>query len=327
MIDTVTDLDLEALAPGTRTHLWLEIADDQVGLPIKVPVLVMKGVQPGPTAGITAAVHGDEVNGIPVIHQLFEKMDPRRVHGTIVGIPIVNVPAFRLHQRRMLEGVDLNHRFPGRADGPLGDVYAHRLLDRAIRHFDFSIDLHTASRGRANCLYVRADMSDPATAHMAYLQRPQIILHNPASDGTLRGAAAELGIPAITVEVGNSSRHQREVVRRTAVGLRSVLAQQGIIQRRKVAEAERPIVCSASEWLYTEDGGLLEVFVGLVEQVEAGQEIAQVVDAFGQPKRTYLAPHDGVVIGRSLDPVAATGARILHLGVVAEPDSGLVEHP
>ncbi len=320
MIPTVHELDIEALPRGERVHLWLAVADDAVGVPIRVPVLAVRGRKPGPVVGLTAAVHGDEVNGIPVIHEVFARLDPKRVHGAVVGIPIVNVPAYQLHQRRMREGMDLNHRFPGAPDGPTGDIYAHRLVQRAIRHFDIHVDLHTASRGRANCVYVRADLSDPVTARMAMLQRPQIVLHNPPSDGTLRGAAAELGIPAITVEVGNPSRLQREVVRRTAVGLRSVLAEHGVVLRRPVAEGAPPIVCAGSEWLYTDQGGLLEVLPALVAHVREGEPIARLVDPFGRLKHVYTAPRDGVVIGRSLDPVAEAGARILHLGFVAEVD-------
>jgi len=319
MIAVVDRIELDALPPGTRTHLWLRIADDSLGFAIKVPVLAVRGAHPGPTVGLTAAVHGDEVNGIPVIHSLFARLDPSRVHGTVVGIPVINVPAFRLHQRRMLEGVDLNHKFPGAPEGPIGDVYAYRLMDRAIRHFDVLVDLHTASRGRANCLYVRADLTNPRTARTAMLQRPHIVLHNPPSDGTLRGAAAELGIPAITVEVGNPSRLQREVVRKTVIGLRSVLAEHGVIRRKAAAEGAPPVICRSSRWLYTDDGGLLEVLPQMVERVSKGQEIARLVDPFGQPLRTYMAPSDGIVIGRSMDPVAASGARILHLGVVGAP--------
>lgn len=317
MIETVDDLHLHDLPRGTRTRLWLEVAQDALGLPIRLPVLVARGRVAGKTAAITAAVHGDEVNGIPVIHRLFAQLDPARMRGDLIAVPVVNVIAFELHSRRMHEAVDLNHAFPGNASGNLGAVLAHRLLERIVHPADLLIDLHTASRGRANPLYVRADMKHPASAQMAYLQRPQIILHNPPSDGTLRGAAAEHGIPAITVEIGNPSRVQKEVARRATVGVRAVLAEHGIIPRRPVALGPPPVLCSRSRWLYTDDGGLLEVLPALVDRVQEGEPIATLTDLFGEHRRTYTAPEDGIVIGRSVDPVAATGARLLHLGALA----------
>ena len=321
---TVDELPLDSLDPGIH-RFWLRMVDDGLGQAVRAPVLVARGERPGPTVGVSSTVHGDEVNGIAVIHRLLGTLDATRLAGTVVAVPVVNVPAFHQHSRRTPHGLDLNHHFPGRADGNDIQVYAHRVMQKFVARIDLLVDLHTASRGRENCLYVRADMSSPRIAQMAYLQRPQIILHNPSFDPTLRGAAEAVGVPAITVEVGNPSRFQREYIRRSVIGLRSVLAQEGMIPPRAVTPGDPPVLCSRSEWLTTDDGGLLRVFPKVTERVEAGQPIARLVDAFGDELRTYEAPHDGIVIGRAVDPVAATGARILHLGVLATPADGLVE--
>lgn len=322
----VTDLDLSTLAPGIHEQ-WLHLVDDALGLPVCLPVLIAKGHQPGPVLGITGVVHGDEVNGVAVIHALFAKLDPARLRGTVLAVPVVNVSAFHQHARRTPHGMDLNHHFPGSPDGNDIQVYAHRLLGRLVRHLDGLLDLHTASRGRANCLYVRADMSREDTARMAYLQRPQIILHNPASDGTLRGASSEMGIPAITVEVGNPSRFQREYIRKSVIGIRSVLVDWNMIRKRPVVLGPEPAICSKSIWMYTDQGGLLEVLPKVTDQVEEGDVVAHIVDPFGNPIAEYRAPFSGVVIGRAMDPVAATGARILHLGKLADDPSAYVRRP
>ena len=322
----VTDLDPAQLEPGLH-ELWLHLVDDALGLPVRLPVLVARGREAGPVLGITGAVHGDEVNGVAVIHRLFSKLDATALGGTVIAIPVVNVPAYHQHQRRTPHGFDLNHHFPGRADGNDVQVYASRLLTRFVVHLSGLLDLHTASRGRANCLYVRADMEGEATARMAYLQRPQVILHNPASDGTLRGAASEMGVPAITVEVGNSSRFQPEYIRRSVIGIRSVLAEWGMIRKRPVDLGPEPAICSESAWLYTDRGGLLDVLPKVTDRVEAGQVVARQVDAFGNLVAEYAAPHAGVVIGRAVDPVADSGARILHLGRVVESGTSFVRRP
>ena len=314
-----TSLGLNSLPLGEIHERWLHLVDDALGRPVVLPLLVARG-SPGPVIGLTGAVHGDEVNGVAVIHRLFQKLDVNKLHGTIAALPVVNVPAFHRHARRTPHGLDLNHHFPGRPQGNDVQVYAHRVLDRFVRHLDVLLDLHTASRGRANCLYVRADMLQTETARLAYLQRPQIILHNPASDGTLRGAASELGVPAITIEVGNPSRFQREYVRQSVVGIRAVLAEKGMIRKRPIRMGPEPLVCRESDWLYTDRGGLLRVLPQITEQVRGGDPVAELVDPFGRHVKTYTAPHDGVVIGRALDPVAGTGARILHLGRLAGSD-------
>jgi len=312
-------LDLESLELATKHRRWLRLLDDPLGQPVRLPILIARGARPGPTLGITAAVHGDEVNGIPVIHQLFQKLDVNKLSGTIVAVVVVNVPAFEHHTRRTPHGFDLNHHFPGVADGNDVQQYAHRFTDRVVSKLDALVDLHTASQGRSNTLYVRANMTRDDTARMAYLQRPQIILHNPASDGTLRGA---LEIPAITVEIGNPSRFQRDFIRRAVAGLRAVLGELGMLARRPVVMGEAPVLCARSRWLFTRAGGFLTVLPELAAWVEEGEPIARLVDPFGELVQTYHAPEAGIVIGRAVDPVAGAGARILHLGVLATDADG-----
>lgn len=308
------ELDLESLPHGCLTRLKVVLSHNGLGQPVWVPVMVYRGEKPGPVFGITAALHGNEVNGIPVIHQLFQKLD-RNLRGTVVAVPVVNVPGFNARTRTFPDGTDLNTIMPGKKNGNDSHVYAHRLSERIIRHFDYLVDLHTASFGRINSLYVRADLSDAMTAKMAYLQRPQIILQNQPSDGTLRGHAMDLGIPAITVEIGNPHRFQPEFIRLSLSGLRAVLSEAGMVRKRHRSPGPPPVLCRSSYWIYADHGGLLEVFPNVRDNVAKDQVIGRVTNVFGEVIREYRAPEDGVVIGKSVDPVGQTGARILHLGI------------
>ncbi|MCA9570117.1 MAG: succinylglutamate desuccinylase/aspartoacylase family protein [Myxococcales bacterium] len=321
------ELDLPALPTGRVSHTWIRLAEDGFGEPECIPVIVARGSKEGPTVGLTAALHGNELNGIPVLHRLFERLDCSTLRGNVVGVLAANVPGYHHHRRIFVEGMDLNHRFPGRPDGNAAEVVTHNLTKRVIRHFDALLDLHTASFGRENCLYVRANMSEERTARMAFLQRPQLIVHNPPNDLTLRGAAAELGIPAITVEIGDSHRFQERYIKRTLVGVRAVLMELGLIPKRPLASGPPPVMCRSSSWVYTEGGGLLTVVPRLVETVAEGEIIARRVDIFGKTLAEVRAPRSGVVIGRSTQPVARTGSRILHLGDLALPtDTHILGH-
>jgi uncharacterized protein len=310
-------LDLASFEPATLSRVSLTLVHDGLGRPVRAPLLIARGRREGPVLGLTAALHGNELNGIPVIHRLMHKLDLRSLRGTVVAVLVANVPGYHREWRGYADGSDLNHLFPGEPDGSAPRVYAERLLDRVIRHVDRLLDLHTASEGRVNSLYVRADMKDPTVARMAFLQRPQIIVHNPPVDRTLRGAAALLGIPAITVEIGNPQRFHGEYIRSAARGVRAVMAEMGMIPARALDLGPEPVVCSRSGWIYTQHGGLLEVFPKVAQPIAAGETIARVTDIFGDEVATYRAPEDGVCIGHSVNPVAMTGARVLHLGIVA----------
>lgn len=312
----ITQLDLDALPPGQISRYWLHLVTDGMGMPVYVPILVARGREDGPTLGLTAAVHGNEINGIPVIQRLFRELDPNQLRGTLVGVLVTNVPSLLLKQRRFIDGTDLNHIMPGREDGNVSEVYAYRIIQRVVRHFDYLLDLHTASFGRINSYYIRADMAHAKTRKMALLQNAQIIVHNPPLDGTLRGAADALGIPAVTLEVGNPHVFQKGLIRSGLTGIYNLLYHLDMVEG-EIEEPDEPArLCSTSEWMFTDTGGILAVHPVITQQVAAGEVVATVRDVFGSLKKEYRAPHAGIVIGKSVDPINQTGGRILHLGTL-----------
>ena len=310
-------LVLDDLPTGQRFRLAVDMTHDAMGRAQRIPLVVLRGRRAGPTLGITSAVHGNEINGIPVIHRLLDSIDPQKLRGTLVAAPIINIPGYLNHERHYRDGVDLNHIMPGDTEGKESSVFAHRFVMRIVEPLDVLIDLHTASFGNINSLYVRADLTDERTSRMAIRQRPQIILHNPPSDRTVRGTAAERGIPAITVEVGNPQVFQPRHIRRTLAGIRAVMSDLGMLPKRHVVPAPAPVVCSGSEWTYTSHGGLLEVIPDVATQITVGDAIARQVNVYGELVAEYRALRNGIVIGKSVNPPSPTGARILHLGRIA----------
>ncbi|MCB1740395.1 MAG: succinylglutamate desuccinylase/aspartoacylase family protein [Gammaproteobacteria bacterium] len=303
-----------------RTHrAWLAVCHDALGLDIKVPLMVLRAPRPGPIFAVTAAVHGNEVNGIPVIHELFRRAARRMRRGTLVGVPVVAVEAFMAYRRTMEEGFDLNRSMPGRADGHVAEQFGHALWTRLIEPLDYLVDLHTASLGRINSLYVRADMSDAVTRRMALLQAPQIVVHSDGGGGTFRGAARNARVAAITVEIGNPMCMQPELIERAIDGVWRNLVDLGLVDADPdPGRADPPALCVRGYWLFARHGGLLELLVGAADPVQAGQPIARVTDIFGAPVATYDAPHAGVVIGHASNPICRPGARVLHIGVPGE---------
>jgi predicted deacylase len=138
-----------------------------------------------------------------LIHQLFRELDIRSLAGTLIAIPVLNTPGFLRHQRGFSDGKDLNTVFPGKPKGNCSQTYCFNLLEKIISKFNFLIDLHTAGYGRANSIAVYVDMNDSIAHQMARLQDPNIIIHSAGQDGSLRAAAIKLGIPTITIEMGD----------------------------------------------------------------------------------------------------------------------------
>jgi len=315
-IKVINELNLNTIPNNCISRYWLELVEDGMGVPMKIPVMVAKGNETGKVVGLTAAVHGNELNGIPVIQRLFNEIDIKELKGTIVGIPVLNTPSFLRKKRRFLDGVDLNHIMPGKEQGTVSQVYAWRVVNKVIQHFDYLLDLHTASNGRINSYYIRADMSDEVVRKMALLQNAQIIVHNPPSDGTLRGTADELDIAAITLEVGNPNLFQKGMIRDGLTGIHNLLGYIGITDSEVEEISDETVICKRSYWLYCDQGGLLTVHPKETDIVEKDQVIATLRNIFGDITKKYKSPERGIVIGKSVSPVNQAGGRILHLGII-----------
>lgn len=319
-IPELDQLVLEDLDAGLVHRLKVNLLRDGVGRRVQVPVLVVRGANPGPVLGVTAAVHGNELNGVPIIHRLVSKVDPRGLSGTLVAVPVVNVPGYLENRREYRDGADLNRVMPGRPVGSESQTYAYRFLTRVVHRCEYLVDLHTASFGRKNSLYVRVNLNEPVARRMAMLIGAQVIVHNEGEDGTLRAAASDRGVPAITVEVGDPNRFQTGLIRSSRLGVESIMEDLGMLARQTNGDDphEDAVVCGNSYWLYTDVGGVLQVFPRLTDVVQKGEPIARVTDIYGTEIRTYEAPEAGIVVGVSTNPVAHTGARILHLGIVRD---------
>ncbi len=313
----IKEIDLSKIEKGEIKTFWLDLSEDAMGVPIKIPVMICKGMTEGPVLGITAAVHGNELNGINVIQRLFNNdLEVENMSGTVIGIPIVNIPSYIRQERYFKDGSDLNRIMPGKENGTVAETYAHRFKEKVLSHFDYLMDLHTASFGRVNSFYIRSDMSKPITKKLARLQNAEIILNAPPGDGTVRGAAEDLNIPAITIEVGNPNLFQKKMIKSGLAGIHNVMSHLEIIRDEQEIDNSNTVECISSRWLYTDLGGLLNVHVELRDIVEKGDHIASLRDAFGNEIKKYVAPEKGIVIGKSVNPVSPTGSRILHLGKI-----------
>lgn len=324
-VKRVDELAIDSLPKGEFSRLFIEIVESGIGRPIQVPVVVARGKHDGPIFGITAALHGNELNGIPVIHKILQRLNLKTLRGTVVCVIAANIPGLMAEKREFTDGQDLNHIMPGKPYGKISQVYAYNLVDRVTQHFDYLVDLHTASEGRVNSLYVRADLSQETTAQMAFLLRPQIIVHNPPSDYTLRGTAAESGKPAITVEICDPQKFQKDPISRTIKGIRRILNHVGMIPSRQKSPTttKPPILCTKSYWLLAERGGMMQCIPKLAERVDEGELLATQINIFGDTIREYKAPEDGIVIGHCVNPLGQTGARIIHLGVLMDEKARL----
>lgn len=310
-------IEIDAFEKGERANFWLSLYQDPTSCEVRVPFIVARGKHPGPVLGVSAVVHGNELNGMKIIHHLLNDLDLEHLKGSLVCAPIVNVPSYNQGIRVFPDGIDLNHAFPGNRSGKPAEQYARNFERRFLPCLDYLVDIHTASEGRINTMYVRADLTCDKARSMSFDFNPQIILYGKSGDGTLRSAARRRKVPAITVEAGNPSVIQGRMVYEGETGVINVMKGLGMLDGPKEL-LRTPVVCKSSRWVRTVSGGLLETKFRLFQKVEKKQLLAITRDPFGEEVNRYYSPDDGIVIGMAANPSASSGTRFCHLGSIGD---------
>jgi hypothetical protein len=309
--------------PGERQQLRYTVSQTYLGDPLRIPVTIINGADPGPTCFLSAAIHGDELNGIEVVRRVANEWDLSALAGTLVCLPVVNVPAFMAQQRYLpASGRDLNRSFPGDPES----TTAKRMADQVFRNFiapcDFGLDFHTSTRGRTNTLHARADMGDVAVARLAHAFASNVIISSEGSEGTLRREATDAGTPTVTIEMGEAHRFQGEYIDPALAGVESVLAEYEMLPQTEVAwPGWRTVVTGDHErtWLRADAGGIVDMNAELGALVRAGEPIATISNPFASERSTIEAPFTGLLVGTLETPIVYPGNPVCHL---AELDPG-----
>ncbi|MBW7471598.1 succinylglutamate desuccinylase/aspartoacylase family protein [Marinobacter sp. M216] len=311
-----TLLDTEIL-PGTSTRLAWSPGIQIAGLSQPTPVLVVNGANAGPTLCLTGAIHGDELNGIEIIRRTMYDLDPEKLSGRVVGIPIVNLPGFQQGSRYLPDRRDLNRHFPGSPDGSLADRIAHSLFENIIRRCNMLVDIHTGSLKRTNLPQLRADMNNPDVATFTQGFDRMAVVHSSGSPGMLRSAAVEAGITTVTLEAGESHRIQEHQIEAGVNSLTSLMERQGMISRMFVWGDPEPVYYD-SDWIRAQHGGILFSEVDLGARVSEGEILGYVADPITNAQYPIRSSSNGRIIGMAVDQVVMAGFAAYHIGTEAE---------
>ena len=302
----------DATPMGERGWHELVISESVAGRDITIPVYVSKGKEPGPVVSVTAAVHGDEINGTGTIRSIISDPPFELLRGTLVMVPVVNLLGFERHSRYLPDRRDLNRSFPGSATGSLASRLAHSYFNKLAKHCDYSIDLHTAAVRRTNFPNVRADLSNPDLRSFARALGTELIIDSSGPKGSLRRAATKAGCLTIILEAGEVWKVESAVVEYAVRGIRNCLRHLHMVEGKPTRPAYR-LETDASTWVRATAGGFLEFHVAPGEIVHEGEAIATSWDLGGEEVETIRAPRDGIVLGMTTIPSVAPGDPVVHL--------------
>ena len=307
----------QAIEPGQTYRLPLPVGDS-VGGESSTPVLVVAGAQSGPVVCLTGGIHGDELNGVEVVRRSLTRAKPGELRGTLVGVPIVNLAAFRRGSRYLPDRRDLNRFFPGNARGSSAARLARSLFD-VLRHCDALVDVHSGSFHRTNLPQVRGDLRKPDVLRLAKAFGSELAVHNEGRPGTLRRAATEAGIPAIAYEAGEPMRFQEDAIDLGVAGVELLLASMNV-RPAPAAERAAPAIYFRSRWVRADDGGILSARARLGDLVQPNQVLGTVFDPISNRRSKIRAPERGRVIGVAIDQLVMPGYAAFHLATQGPAD-------
>ncbi len=288
-----------------------------MGVPVSVPLRVMRGRRKGPTVFVSGAVHGDELNGTGVIRELmFSNLELLR--GTLILVPVVNVFGFERHTRYLPDRRDLNRSFPGDPKGSLAFRLAHAIHREVVLKSDYGLDLHTAAAGRTNFPHVRADLSLPGLEELARWFGCEAIVDRKGDDRSLRQVACGGGCKTILLEAGESLKIEAGAVAIGVRGVRNVLIELGMIDGSREEPAYQTTI-TKSVWVRAHTGGLLRFHARPGDLVNEGERIAVCDAFFRDDSPTVVAPVAGIILGMTLLPVVRPGAPVCHIGIPNRP--------
>jgi len=307
------------VVPGTATRLAWSTTGTMSGLTTPTPVMVIKGKTSGKTMCMTAAVHGDELNGIEIVRRVMHDIDPEKLTGNIIGVPIVNLQGFQRGSRYLPDRRDLNRYFPGEANGSLASRIASSLFNEVIVNCDFLVDMHTGSLLRTNMPQIRADIRHEKVADLTEGFGKVVVIHSTGSPGMLRFAAVAQGIPAVTLEIGESLRIQEEQI---AIGVSSInrlLEHQGMYSRLFTWGEPEPIYYKSS-WIRAESGGILFSKKKQGDMVMVGEMLGTITDPITNETSDILSTVNGRIIGMAVDQFVMPGFACYHIGIEASEE-------
>ncbi len=282
--------------------------------PLTLPVHVLRGAKDGPRLFVSAAIHGDELNGTEIIRRLLKRSTLKRLRGTLLLVPIVNVYGLLQHSRYLPDRRDLNRSFPGSEKGSLTARLARLFMKEIVAKCSHGIDLHTGAINRSNLPQIRADLDHEETARLAESFGVPVLLNSNLRDGSLREAAAEIGVPILLYEAGEALRFDEIGIRAGVDGIVRVMR---ALEMLPVSRSRRrwpaPFIARSSSWVRSPASGLFRTVCPLGKRVKRGELIGLVDDPFSGREIEVSATFSGIVIGRAELPLVHEGEALFHI--------------
>ncbi len=330
----------------TRRHL-IKLPGAALGNDEPRPVISIAGAKDGPTLFVNAGVHGGEYPAIEAVIRLGKTLDPKNMAGTVILMPVLNLPSFRTRTPFVcpVDNVNPNRVFPGDPAGSYSQQMTHALINEFIIHADAYIDVHGGDIPEALVPFVicrsATGLADEKAGEVAARSKEMAMAFGlpyvltiakpvqPGKGSSSYVAAAEKGIPSILAEAGGVGQMQQDQVDLLVNGVKRVMEFLGMIENagdtptaakesaRKSAEtanATTPQLLTQFEWVYTKHAGVWYPSVAAGDRIEEGDVLGTVGDLFGDTLEKIVSPVNGVILFLTINPSVLENGLLMGIG-------------
>lgn len=304
------------IAAGSKFSFELSVPDLYVHSNLSLPIHVVHGRKDGPVLFLSAAVHGDEIIGVEIIRRILASKQLSTMRGTLIAVPVVNIFGFLNQTRYLPDRRDLNRSFPGSEKGSIAGRLANLFLTQIVSHCTHGIDLHTAAIHRENLPQIRADTKDPEVLAIARAFGQPVIVNSGLIEGSLRASAAAQGVKMVVYEASEALRFDETAIRGGVIGIIRVMRSLGMLRspRAMVGKAlKEPVVATQSRWVRAPQSGIHRSITRLGAAVQSGDILGYIASPLGENEVRVLATVDGILIGRSTNPLVTEGEALFHV--------------
>ena len=312
-----------SIAPGERQMIVLPVSKLSNHTPVTLPVHVLHGNSPGPAMFVSAAIHGDELNGVEIIRRVLRTLTPGNLKGTLLCVPVVNAFGFIGRSRYLPDRRDLNRAFPGSPGGSLAARLANLLLTEVVKRCQVGIDLHSAATHRVNLPQIRCDTNvSPRSRDLAMAFGAQVVLESGERAGSLRRAAREAGVDVIVYEGGEGLRFDEFAIQAGVDGIARVLLRMDMLETTDDHDegappsplmTRPPLHANAAKWVRAPEGGVLRTHKRIGDAVSEGETIGMISNPYEEASAPVRAPRRGVIIGATTLPIINMGDALFHI--------------
>ncbi|WP_180953737.1 succinylglutamate desuccinylase/aspartoacylase family protein [Bacillus sp. T33-2] len=287
---------------GEKTRGFLQVGTDTDGTPFKLPVLVATGNEEGPTLWVQACVHGDEYGGAASIIRFFQELDLSQLRGTLIGVPVTNLPSFKARYRTSpLDGANLNRIFPGDANGTYSQRLAHALLTAQTETADYVVDFHSGGNGAYVPFYVICDYDESEAGKksmwLAERMGSDVIWRSEAEtdiNGTGTAHLVSKGIPAVAVECGGGNVTE-DHERLFKESIENAMKALDMLPGEAPVQQEYTII-NGADFFFVGEGGLFVPACHVGEVLNKGDLIGSVMNLYGDVTEELFCPSDNAYI-------------------------------